>query len=173
MEDFGERTLDLEENAGFFFRSKNAMFKTKHVTSILETFKLIVKGRVYMVRAKELFTWNPTFLEYKEREYSLMMNGVPETIFGSSSLVPNHRDEDKDAAHSDDPFGLYDLLKNKKVDSNKTFSGQKLSKRVAQFWNVMEDSTSRVGQVMGYSMEGCVKDLENIIGKQGEDNVIR
>ncbi|GKC67374.1 hypothetical protein Tco_1099972 [Tanacetum coccineum] len=40
-------------------------------------------------------------------------DGVPETIFGSSSLVPNHRDEDKDAAHSDDPFGLYDLLKNK------------------------------------------------------------
>ncbi|GJU27629.1 hypothetical protein Tco_1166250 [Tanacetum coccineum] len=36
--------------------------------------------------------------------------------------------------------------------------------------DVMEDII-RVGQVMGYSMEGCVKDLENIIGKQGEDNL--
>ncbi|GJX14826.1 hypothetical protein Tco_0206584 [Tanacetum coccineum] len=70
-----------------------------------------------MVRAKELFTWNPTFLEYKEREYSSDVesahasinnelnrppngeepddefmsdeDGVPETIFGSSSLVHN------------------------------------------------------------------------------------
>ncbi|GKA55170.1 RNA-directed DNA polymerase, eukaryota [Tanacetum coccineum] len=63
-------TLDLEENADSSFGRKRLCIKTKHVTSILETFKLIVKGRVYMVRAKELFTWNPTFLEYKEREYS-------------------------------------------------------------------------------------------------------
>ncbi|GJW10712.1 RNA-directed DNA polymerase, eukaryota [Tanacetum coccineum] len=139
-------TLDLEENADSSFGRKRLCIKTKHVTSILETFKLIVKGRVYMVRAKELFTWNPTFLEYKEREYSSDVesahasinnelnrppngeepddefmsdeDGVPETIFGSSSLVPNHRDEDKDAAHSDDPFGLYDLLKNKKGTTN-------------------------------------------------------
>ncbi|GJR46477.1 RNA-directed DNA polymerase, eukaryota [Tanacetum coccineum] len=243
-------TLDLEENADSSFGRKRLCIKTKHVTSILETFKLIVKGRVYMVRAKELFTWNPTFLEYKEREYSSDVesahasinnelnrppngeepddefmsdeDGVPETIFGSSSLVPNHRDEDKDAAHSDDPFGLYDLLKNKKgttnhvpspslshppgftpvtsenrvenltetgapkvfnaqvmnssqdipVDSNKTFSGQNVVKSGGSVLDVMEDII-RVGQVMGYSMEGCVKDLENIIGKQGEDNVIR
>ncbi|GJR38293.1 hypothetical protein Tco_1213977 [Tanacetum coccineum] len=190
-----------------------------------------------MVRAKELFTWNPTFLEYKEREYSSDVesahasinnelnrppngeepddefmsdeDGVPETIFGSSSLVPNHRDEDKDAAHSDDPFGLYDLLKNKKgttnhvpspslshppgftpvtsenrvenltetgapkvfnaqvmnssqdipVDSNKTFSGQNVVKSGGSVLDVMEDII-RVGQVMGYSMEGCVKDFE-------------
>nr|GFC44219.1 RNA-directed DNA polymerase, eukaryota [Tanacetum cinerariifolium] len=38
--------------------------------------------------------------------------------------------------------------------------------------DVMKDII-RVGQVMGYSMEGCMKDLENIIEKQGEDNVIR
>nr|GFB71191.1 RNA-directed DNA polymerase, eukaryota [Tanacetum cinerariifolium] len=172
-----------------------------------------------MVRAKELFTWSHTFLEYKEREYSSDVesahasinnelnhppngeepddefmrdeDGVPETIFGSSSHVPNHRDEDKNAAHSDDPFGLYDLLKNKKgetnhvfnahvmnssqdipVDSNKTFSCQNVVKSGGSVLDVMKDII-RVGQVMGYSMEGCMKDLENIIEKQGEDNVIR
>ncbi|GJV73764.1 hypothetical protein Tco_1493759 [Tanacetum coccineum] len=88
------------------------------------------------------------------------------------SLVPNHRDEDKDAAHSDDPFGLYDLLKNKKVTKLKLSQVRMLSKVGGQVLDVMEDII-RVGQVMGYSMEGCVKDLENIIGKQGEDNVIR
>ncbi|PWA45888.1 hypothetical protein CTI12_AA511170 [Artemisia annua] len=247
-EKWGE-TLDLEEIADSSFGRKRLCIKTKHVTSILETFKLIVKGRVYMIRAKELFTWNPTFLEYKEREYSsdaesthasinnelnCPPNGaepddvcmsdedeVPETIFGSSSPVPN-RDEDKGAAHSDDPFGLYDLLKNKEgktnhvpspslshppvftpvtsenrvenlnetsapkvfnaqvmnssqdipMDSNKILSGQNVVKSGGSVLDVMEDII-RVGQVMGYTMEGCVKDLENIIRKQGEDNVIR
>ncbi|GJV84712.1 hypothetical protein Tco_1524610 [Tanacetum coccineum] len=58
------------------------------------------------------------------------------------------------------------------VDSNKNFSGQNVVKSGGSVLDVMEDII-RVGQVMGYSMEGCVKDLENIIGKQGEDNVIR
>nr|GEV55889.1 RNA-directed DNA polymerase, eukaryota [Tanacetum cinerariifolium] len=42
-------TLDLEENADSSFGRKSLCIKTKHVTSILETFKLIVKGRVYMI----------------------------------------------------------------------------------------------------------------------------
>nr|GEZ81040.1 RNA-directed DNA polymerase, eukaryota, nucleotide-binding alpha-beta plait domain protein [Tanacetum cinerariifolium] len=163
-----------------------------------------IQSRVYMVRAKELFTWNPTFLEYKEREYSSdvesahasinnelnrppngeepddeFMNdedGVSETIFGSSSPVPNHRDEDKHAAHSDDPFGLYDLLKitseNRVENLIKTGAPKVFN---AQMMNSSQDISDiiRVGQVMGYSMEGCVKDLENIIEIQGEDNVIR
>nr|GEU36292.1 nucleotide-binding alpha-beta plait domain-containing protein [Tanacetum cinerariifolium] len=52
--------------------------------------------------------------EEPDDEFMNNEDGVPETIFGSSSSVPNHRDEDKNAAYSDDPFGLYDLLKNKK-----------------------------------------------------------
>ncbi|GJS67721.1 RNA-directed DNA polymerase, eukaryota [Tanacetum coccineum] len=156
---------------------------------------------------------------------------IQETMTLENKMVPAlvldgcHEDmilDGKDAAHSDDPFGLYDLLKNKKgttnhvpspslshppgftpvtsenrvenltetgapkvfnaqvmnssqdipVDSNKTFSGQNVVKSGGSVLDVMEDII-RVGQVMGYSMEGCVKDLENIIGKQGEDNVIR
>nr|GEW93757.1 RNA-directed DNA polymerase, eukaryota [Tanacetum cinerariifolium] len=130
----------------------------------------------------------PPIGEEPDDEFMNDEDEVPETIFGSSSPVPNHRDEDKNAAHSDDPFGLYDLLKNKKgetnhvfnarvmnssqdipVDSNKTFSCQNVVKSGGSVLDVMEDII-RVGQVMGYSMEGCVKDLENIIGKQGEDN---
>ncbi|GKC03265.1 RNA-directed DNA polymerase, eukaryota [Tanacetum coccineum] len=40
------------------------------IESILESFKIIVKGKVFMVRAKELFTWNPTFLAHKEMVFS-------------------------------------------------------------------------------------------------------
>ncbi|GJY06588.1 hypothetical protein Tco_0373642 [Tanacetum coccineum] len=52
--------------------------------------------------------------EEPDDEFMSDEDGVPETIFGSSSLVPNHRDEDKDAAHSDDHLGInLTLLKNK------------------------------------------------------------
>ncbi|GJR30294.1 hypothetical protein Tco_1106526 [Tanacetum coccineum] len=38
--------------------------------SILEKFKVIFKGKVFVARAKELFTWNPSFLEPKESVYT-------------------------------------------------------------------------------------------------------
>ncbi|GJZ96376.1 RNA-directed DNA polymerase, eukaryota [Tanacetum coccineum] len=147
--DFGE-TLDLEDNADTSFGRKRLCVKTKHVVSILETFKMIIKGKVFIVRAKELLTWNPTFLVHKEREYSSEdefvhtsinnefnphpneeetgddyasdEDGVPETVFGSSSSSHNHDNGDKDATHSKDPFGIYDLLKNKKGGDNHELS---------------------------------------------------
>nr|GEZ90887.1 RNA-directed DNA polymerase, eukaryota, nucleotide-binding alpha-beta plait domain protein [Tanacetum cinerariifolium] len=221
-------TLDLEDNSDSLFRRKRLCIKTKHVVSILESFKIIVRGKVYMVRAKELFTWNPSFLTHKEREYSSEdefvhapknfphfsdedsdddnasdVNGVPETDFGTSI-------GERDKQHLDDPFEIYDLLKKKnceKRDDNATIIGDTDSKVVkehseslnakvmnnSQEVSVEENSESagqsviknggsllgvlegciRVGQAIGYTMEGCAKDLENIIRNQGDDNVIR
>nr|GEV79950.1 RNA-directed DNA polymerase, eukaryota [Tanacetum cinerariifolium] len=132
-------TLDLEENADNSFGRKRLCVQTKHATSILETFKVIVKGRVYMVRAKELFTWNPTFLVHEEKEYLLKddsvheslnnefghhpndikldddcasdIDGVPETEFGSRASSLSSDIGSKGASHSEDPFGLYKILK--------------------------------------------------------------
>nr|GEW93144.1 RNA-directed DNA polymerase, eukaryota [Tanacetum cinerariifolium] len=92
-----------------------------------------------MVRAKELFTWNPVFMIHKENdcnsdggsaieplnnndneeefddEYASDVNEVPDTAFGenaSSNLLSN----DSVKVHqSEDPFGLYDLLNIKKA----------------------------------------------------------
>nr|GFC21911.1 RNA-directed DNA polymerase, eukaryota [Tanacetum cinerariifolium] len=51
-------TLDLEDNVDTSFGCKRLCVKTTHPVLISETFKIIVKGRVFMVRAKELLTWN-------------------------------------------------------------------------------------------------------------------
>nr|GEZ70460.1 RNA-directed DNA polymerase, eukaryota [Tanacetum cinerariifolium] len=129
-------TLDLEDNSDSSFGRKRLCIKTKHALSILESFKIIIRGKVYMVRAKELFTWNPSFLTHKEREYSSEdesvhasknfphfsdedsdddnasdVNGVPETDFGTSI-------GERDKKHSDDPFEIYDLLKKKNCSKN-------------------------------------------------------
>nr|GFC61307.1 RNA-directed DNA polymerase, eukaryota [Tanacetum cinerariifolium] len=62
--------LDIEDNVNSSFGRKRLCIKTKLPLSILESFKVIFKGKVYMVRAKELFTWNPIFLGQKEMEYT-------------------------------------------------------------------------------------------------------
>nr|GEY29773.1 hypothetical protein [Tanacetum cinerariifolium] len=69
MKKWGE-ALDIEDNVDSSFGRKCLCIKTKLPLSILESFKVIFKGKVYMVRAKELFTWSPIFLGQKEMEYT-------------------------------------------------------------------------------------------------------
>ncbi|GJR89741.1 RNA-directed DNA polymerase, eukaryota [Tanacetum coccineum] len=130
-------TMDIEDNFESSFGHKRLCIKTKHADSILEKFKIIFRGKVFMVRAKELFTWNPTFLDHKEMEYSSDdesvhdtkkkpvhsqhseedsgddsdEEGVPETIFGDNSSPPNNCSGGMGEQKSDDPFRIYDLLK--------------------------------------------------------------
>nr|GEY06184.1 RNA-directed DNA polymerase, eukaryota [Tanacetum cinerariifolium] len=133
--------MDIEESPGSSFARKRLCIKTSMAVNILETFKVIYKGKVFMVRAKELFTRSPYFLEYKdpgylsEDESSLDGNNnlgnsqqgnvnqveesdvedVPDTIFEVNPRAPHvdvHEVNEKvNSHHSDDPFGLYDLLR--------------------------------------------------------------
>ncbi|GJT08929.1 RNA-directed DNA polymerase, eukaryota [Tanacetum coccineum] len=140
-------TLDLEDNVDNSFGRKRICVKTKYPVSILETFKIIVKGRVFMVRAKELFTWNPSFVEHKEKDYASDNesdqvsennafyqhpneeefggecesdeDGVPETVFGSNVTSPNQVNGGKENTYSEDPFGIYNLLENKNRNANR------------------------------------------------------
>ncbi|PWA90022.1 hypothetical protein CTI12_AA104900 [Artemisia annua] len=93
-----------------------------------------------MVRAKELFAWTPQFHEFKQPEYvsdddspcvvkskfedqhvsddeavgESNEEGVAETVFDDKPLSPNNsicnNDAKEDEQHSEDPFGVYDLL---------------------------------------------------------------
>nr|GEY90477.1 RNA-directed DNA polymerase, eukaryota [Tanacetum cinerariifolium] len=183
-------------------------------------------GKVFMVRAKELFTWNPNFESYKERVYSSddesvqgeelnenrfnlnekeegELNGsedeeVAETIFMDNSFPSMNHSVCVDKQYSADPFGLNDLL-GKKIHEVETLDpspslshppgfspmGSVKSRDKEQ---VMEENTIqqnkeknggsvlgvleemiRVGRAMGYSMEGCEKDIESIIKTKGDD----
>nr|GFB13388.1 RNA-directed DNA polymerase, eukaryota [Tanacetum cinerariifolium] len=107
--------------------------------NILEKFKVIFKGKVYMARAKELFTWTSIFLDHKESEYisddeSLHgtknksvgsqhgeddlvddddVEGVFETFFGDKHPSPNNSvynsSEKVVEQQSEDPFCIYDV----------------------------------------------------------------
>nr|GEW99249.1 hypothetical protein [Tanacetum cinerariifolium] len=183
------RVLILENDIDNSFGRKSICIKTKHHISILESFRIIVKGRVYMIRAKELFTWEPSFLTCKEKEYvsddefiretsnnndgqpphdevfgdvlGSDDEGKPETVFGSNLSSNKRANEDNGEVHLEDPFGIYDLLeKNKKVVGSMV--GSQTIKSGGLVLEIME-GIIQVGKSMGYTMEGCAQDLEKII----------
>ncbi|GKE25614.1 hypothetical protein Tco_1440998, partial [Tanacetum coccineum] len=57
------RDLDNWVMGEVLFARKRICVKTNHVENILESFKLVVKGKVFWARAKELFVWSPSFKE--------------------------------------------------------------------------------------------------------------
>ncbi|GJZ43728.1 RNA-directed DNA polymerase, eukaryota [Tanacetum coccineum] len=246
--------VDLEEENDTLFARKRICIKTSHMENILESFKLIVKGKVFWVRAKELFTWVPSFKTVPVNEVSLddesvkandMDNRafdneeesesevVSDTVFGDydgdqAAHGPDNQNEVPlmAKATSSDPFNIYGMLnkKTKKGKASKSYSSVLYPPGFTPALNVKannketgpveynhlsgksENSNSKVleegemsansaphvnssavskskeggsileileemitvGQTMGFSMEGCVKDMEKIIGTQGE-----
>nr|GEZ18581.1 RNA-directed DNA polymerase, eukaryota, nucleotide-binding alpha-beta plait domain protein [Tanacetum cinerariifolium] len=130
-----------------------------------------IMGKVFMVRAKELFTWNPTFLPPKEIVYSL-----------DDDLVQADNENyvhpcDIGEQHLADTFELYGLLNKRKQaeeDVQEEVScasvGQSFVKTGGSVLGVLEE-VIRVGQAMGFSMEGCRWNGDAIL--MGDFNEVR
>ncbi|GKC08833.1 RNA-directed DNA polymerase, eukaryota [Tanacetum coccineum] len=147
--------LNIEDTSVASFGRKRVCILTKNPVSILESFKIIVKGKVFMIRAKELFTWSPTFSvnkesictsddesvqsemhilkqsylsEEEEGEFkSNDVEGVAETIFGENSASAKCFSEEPVKQNSEDPFKIYDLLKKNKSRVEPQVSSPSLS----------------------------------------------
>ncbi|GJY01398.1 RNA-directed DNA polymerase, eukaryota [Tanacetum coccineum] len=127
-------TMDIEESSISSFARKRLCIKTSMADNILESFKVIFKGKLYTVRAKELFAWTPQFQIYKPMDnlsddVASIGNISPSSdkllsddelvdecdddrvpVVGDKSPdVPNNIDE-AEVQQSEDPFELYDLL---------------------------------------------------------------
>ncbi|GJR06131.1 RNA-directed DNA polymerase, eukaryota [Tanacetum coccineum] len=224
--------LKLEDDHDDLFARKRLCIKTKHEENILESFKIIVKGKVFCVRAKELFVWNPTFKDIPEVVHCLddesikgetEMNGedsklnndgdardskvVSDTYFGDNADEQGYENEQSQSFNakevSKDPFNIYDLLnKTKKVvgtsgsdtslpksdggnsrileeveniDGCFSSEGRNIRVKPKEGGSILDilDEMIKVGQTMGFSMEGCTKDMENIIGSKGVYEILR
>nr|GEX90326.1 nucleotide-binding alpha-beta plait domain-containing protein [Tanacetum cinerariifolium] len=235
------------------FHSKRLCILTKVYQNILESFKIVFRGKVYWMRTKEVPGWTLEFTEEEEEDdVSIEDNHgridsnqeinncndvsdveeVPETCFN----VP----EGQKGNSSKDPFGIYPLLnKDKNIREHKineeesslkyppgftpvgnlneghldggyakkvneeitrddnsfvhTVGGKENSGSVKKMTDSMGscrlkksgmprtggsilsfmDEVMKVGQTMGYNMDGCVKDITEIIKSQGEFGVHR
>ncbi|GJX82168.1 RNA-directed DNA polymerase, eukaryota [Tanacetum coccineum] len=256
--------MELEDGNEDLFARKRLCIKTKHANNILDSFKIIVKGKVFQIRAKELFVWSPSFKEVpevvhcsddesvkNEADINVVDNtvnnegeesdseAVSDTFFGDNGDAQEHDNEvdqtlnDKEV--SKDPFNIYDLLNRHKKEVgnsgmessipyppgftpekvNVTFeqeaqevqgeecirshhNSDRCSSRVfeeveksdiniqsdgrvirdirKEGGSILDilDEMIKVGQTMGFTMDGCTKDMEKIIGSNGgHENSIR
>nr|GEV12926.1 RNA-directed DNA polymerase, eukaryota, reverse transcriptase zinc-binding domain protein [Tanacetum cinerariifolium] len=132
-----------EENDSYFHR-KRLCIKTSIGDNIFESFKIIVKGKTYWIRAKEVTGWAPKFFDNQDvssdsdvssedvNDDALSENGkedsyseaniIPETVFEKgevkSSDIKEKSNEMQQEAQSEDPFKIYDLFKTKYPVSN-------------------------------------------------------
>ncbi|GJX62366.1 RNA-directed DNA polymerase, eukaryota, partial [Tanacetum coccineum] len=198
--------LDVENKEDENYHSKRLCIHTKGITNVFESFKIVYKGKVYWVRAKEVSGWIPDFEltdeDGSESDESQSDDGLQEGVIGDEedkqgeddvSVVPdsmadkvNDNDgediEQNEAVdkNSTDPFGFYSLLrKNKQKDNHESsckeslkfppgftpreeesvgsghFQQSEIPRSGGSLLNVM-DELIRVGQTMGYKMEGCL-----------------
>nr|GEZ10773.1 RNA-directed DNA polymerase, eukaryota [Tanacetum cinerariifolium] len=183
------KMLNIEDTYMASFGRKRLCILTKYLVSILESLKIIVKGKVFMIRANELFTWSPSFLVSKETLCTSddeTVQGVAKTIFDDNSVSAKCYSGDLGKQKSEDPFEIYDLLKERKSSGEPQIdvevlnlpqvvrmevpSGslrQSVKSKGGSILGFLEE-VIRVGQAIGYSMEGCEKGIESIIGNQGD-----
>ncbi|GJZ05407.1 hypothetical protein Tco_0538682 [Tanacetum coccineum] len=145
--------------------------------------------------AKELFTWTSSFEIYKGTCLFLedeSVQGVESKENKYNTYEKKRRCNTRDKENfCDDPFGLNDLLGLKKHVEENLEPSPSLSHppgvHKMYFFNSVGgsgnnkggsvlgvlDEIIRVGRAMGYSMEGCEKDIESIINSKGDEAVLR
>nr|GFA83128.1 RNA-directed DNA polymerase, eukaryota [Tanacetum cinerariifolium] len=131
--------MEIEDGNEDLFARKRLCIKTKHANNILDSFKIIVKWKVFHIRAKELFVWSPSFKEVPEmvhcsddepvkneaninvvdntvnnEEEESDSEAVSDTYFRDNRDAHEHDNEVdqtlNDKEVSKDPFKIYDLL---------------------------------------------------------------
>nr|GEU85047.1 agamous-like MADS-box protein AGL62 [Tanacetum cinerariifolium] len=146
------------------------------------------------VDTKELVTWNLTFLAHKEMVYA----SEDESVHSPKKYQPILRlvrrclvSDEMGKQHSKYPFKIYDISKKQtggethemssslshppgftSEEINRESVDPNVVKEGGSILGVLEDMI-RVGQSMGYTMDGCVKYFEPAIGTQGADDVHR
>ncbi|GJR31850.1 RNA-directed DNA polymerase, eukaryota [Tanacetum coccineum] len=210
------------------------------------------EGKIYVIRAEELFVWSPSFTDIVENDYtsdndveidSGVKHSAPvhqvnsgeesedevisEMFFGENADTVGEANVSAHKVSSHDPFNIYDLLHKKpkavekeptsssipfppgftpeggtpvqnahktqedhdqsvgksngcssriaectqKVDeqlSSKSFDNDRKKLEGGSILGILEEMI-KVGQTMGFSMDGCANDMEKIIGTQGVD----
>ncbi|GJV15331.1 nucleotide-binding alpha-beta plait domain-containing protein [Tanacetum coccineum] len=250
--------LSVDDEEESCFHSKRLCVHTSNPRSISEDFKIIFRGKVHWIRAKETPGWVPDFAnEIRDEEYDDVLSNDDgdknhrSNFFGEEEEVKDGQEHqskedpiDEDFVEegevkiakekSEDPFGIYHILKNKKnntkgIDNSSSythppgFSHVKAQEDVQEMNNINDqvdenaddsinnikepakpkhkdevcdsvssgyfkkseapktggsilqllDDVVKVGQVMGYKMEGCINNMSEIIEAQGVEEVFR
>nr|GEV86609.1 RNA-directed DNA polymerase, eukaryota, nucleotide-binding alpha-beta plait domain protein [Tanacetum cinerariifolium] len=181
--------LDTDDQGESCFHTKRLCLYTKLHMNIFKTFKMIFRGKVYWIRAKEVPGWIPNLLDDSDDEEDGSMEGD----INGQDLGSNGDHSDLEAVHNVKenvensgpvfPPGFTPPVDQVEVGSiggnpnNVGPTGSKVhsacsrsfKKSIASggsFLNVKEEVV-KVGQTMGFNMDGCEANLSEIIKSQG------
>ncbi|GJZ79194.1 RNA-directed DNA polymerase, eukaryota [Tanacetum coccineum] len=123
------RTLDFDDQEDLYFHSKRLCIYTKLRSNIFKNFKIVYRGKVCWIRAKEVPGWVLEFLDDSDDE-SQSEEGIndherlghDEHSCGEDNDVNEvggmfDESSGQKKNHSEDPFGLYSLLNKNKDDT--------------------------------------------------------
>ncbi|GKA95432.1 nucleotide-binding alpha-beta plait domain-containing protein, partial [Tanacetum coccineum] len=147
------------------FHRKRVCIKTKMVENIFESFKILVKGKVYWTRVKEVTGWNPDFMDEDDTQTE-----------SDNATIQSESDEERIPKLWENTMSREDVVSNKPnhkpKEDGKVFacSGhfQKATTPRSQGSELV-----KVGHTMGYKMDGCIKNIEEIIEFQRVNEVNR
>nr|GEU58001.1 RNA-directed DNA polymerase, eukaryota, nucleotide-binding alpha-beta plait domain protein [Tanacetum cinerariifolium] len=134
---WGSLVYDEDKDAPFFHRRRLCII-TSLDNNIFKSFKIIVKGKIFWIRVKEVSWWAPNFKDtndFDDESVDVKSDGmqenvnskadsnvgvIPDTVFEQSkdgeirctAIKENHKDG-QEFAQSDNPFNIYDILNKK------------------------------------------------------------
>nr|GEU61965.1 nucleotide-binding alpha-beta plait domain-containing protein [Tanacetum cinerariifolium] len=175
--------LDIDDQDNTSFHSKRLCIYTKRHSNIFEDFKIIFRGKVFWIRAKEVPGWVPEFLEVSdddeqsEEDLDIGEDGKQ----GEDSGRDNSDVEEKNASGDDSlkyPPGFTPTAVDNDLNScgdnirDVNVETQQKGGNSGSILNLVEEVV-KVGQTIGYNTEGCMNDIIEIIESQGAPVVLR
>nr|GEY26684.1 glucose-methanol-choline oxidoreductase, FAD/NAD(P)-binding domain protein [Tanacetum cinerariifolium] len=165
------------------FHSKRICIKTTLAENIFESFKIIVNGKVYWVRAIEVSGWAPDFVKEDEDENETDDDNLEEGLnevndeLRKEKIVGDVTDdeeipvaifdqEDSDSREFEEGMNEVDSDVREKVSMQRSkeethgstcsghFKNVEFTRSGGSFLNFMDEL---MRQTMGYKMEGCIK----------------
>nr|GEZ88067.1 hypothetical protein [Tanacetum cinerariifolium] len=211
---------NVEDSESMSLSFKRLCVKIKANVTINDTIKVIMNGKLFWIRIKELEPWSSNFNDEKDDNSISKDESVDNDLENNNDNLTNvfELDNENEIDHvsdsscmnendmvfkqvlkspenpskSADPFNIYSLLKMNKeevmmednknnVTSDKSDLNFLLGSHLIEFKGVSSiksgrslldvmDELIKVGHTMGYNMDGCLKNIELIIGSQGDHN---
>nr|GEV20284.1 RNA-directed DNA polymerase, eukaryota [Tanacetum cinerariifolium] len=184
--------MEIKECKDDLLARKRICIKTKQEYNNLEKFKIIVQRKVFVIRSKELFVWSSEFKDAKDAVYCSNDESDKGDVGNVGSKDANcqnmnlYAESDVEGV-SDTYFGEQEENLNSPQSLSKGFSSRVMEdmasvdaqtppdgrifrqeqKKGGSILEVLDDMI-KVGQTMGFTMEGCLKDMESIISSQGD-----
>nr|GEZ40436.1 putative RNA-directed DNA polymerase, eukaryota, reverse transcriptase zinc-binding domain protein [Tanacetum cinerariifolium] len=171
--------------------AKKICVVTKVHTIINQRIKIIVKGKIYWIRVKELEAWALEFNNKFCENSSSDEESMEDREINSQKVDDFDHEKSNDAEKSDPSFppgftpkGVNEITDeevnvsvnksksnhhcNKKTDSiGKCGSNRSFKLKAGGSILVVMEDLIEIGHAMGYNMEGCSKNIKAIVDRQG------